>query len=370
MGTQQIQSYLRLHLVENVGPKTFRRLVEAFGGVEGVVAAGPGAWGRVKGIGPKKVANLSAVGDAEIDEELAEADRLGVRILTLEDDDYPTALKNIFDPPPVLYVRGRMEPNDAVAIGVVGSRRCTHYGTEQAERFGGLLGRAGFTVVSGGARGIDTSAHRGALAAGGRTLVVCGCGLSTNYPPENEKFFDKIVAEDCGALVSELPMKTAVLGGNFPSRNRIISGLSLGVLVVEAGLPSGALITARQAAEQGKEVFAVPGRADSPLSAGTNQLLRDGAHLTADLDDILSPLGEVGAKIRPVESDEAPIPVGLDETEQKLFDALANGALSLDELIRRTDIETGPAAAAMTILVIKGAVAQQPGNVFARKRKK
>ena len=270
----------------------------------------------------------------------------------------------------MLYVRGRLEPNDAVALGVVGSRRCTHYGAEQSERFGALLGRAGFTVVSGGARGIDTAAHRGALAAGGRTIVVCGCGLSTSYPPENEKFFDKIVAEDRGALVSELPMKVAVMGGNFPMRNRIISGLSLGVLVVEAALPSGALITARQAAEQGKEVFAVPGRVDSPLSAGTNQLLRDGAHLTTDLDDILSPLGEVGAKIRPPEPDVAPVPIGLDETEQKLFDALANGALSLDELIRRTDVETGPAAAAMTILVIKGAVAQQPGNVFARKRNK
>ena len=370
MGSQQIRSYLRLHLAENIGPKTFHRLVEAFGGVEGVVAAGPGAWRAMKGIGPKTLENLSAVGEAEIDEELTEANRRGARILCLEDDDYPAALKNIFDPPPVLYVRGRLEPNDAVALGVVGSRRCTHYGAEQSERFGGLLGRAGFTVVSGGARGIDTAAHRGALAAGGRTIVVCGCGLSTSYPPENEKFFDKIVAEDRGALVSELPMKVAVLGGNFPMRNRIISGLSLGVLVVEAGLPSGALITARQAAEQGKDVFAVPGRVDSPLSAGTNQLLRDGAHLTADLDDILSPLGEVGAKIRPAEPDVAPAPIGLDETEQKLFDALANGALSLDELIRRTDVETGPAAAAMTILVIKGAVAQQPGNVFARKRNK
>ncbi|MBN1556438.1 MAG: DNA-processing protein DprA [Phycisphaerae bacterium] len=362
-----IRAYLRLALAEGVGPKTFQRMTEAFGGVEQAVAASPGAWKRVEGVGPKKLDALLAVTEDQIDEELTEAGRLGVRIFCLDDDDYPAVLKQTSNPPPLLYIRGRLEPADAVALGVVGSRRCTHYGAEQAERFGGLLGRAGLTVISGGARGVDTAAHTGALRAGGRTVAVMGCGLSTHYPPENEKLFEKIVAEDRGALLSELPMKTAVLAGNFPTRNRIISGLSLGVLVVEAALPSGALITAREAAEQGREIFAVPGKVDSPMSAGTHQLLRDGAHLAADLDDILGPLGDVGRKIHPPEPDAKAIPTGLDDMETLLIQALAEGPRHLDDLVHYTGVETGKAAAAMTMLVLKGAVKQQPGNVFARK---
>ena len=363
-----VRSYLRLALAEKVGPKTFRSLVDAFGSVEAAVSASPGSWKQIPGVGPKKLESLMSVTEERIEEEFAEADRQGVRIFCLEDDDYPAALKQTSNPPPLLFVRGRLEPADTVSLGVVGSRRCTHYGAEQAERFGGLLGRAGMTVVSGGARGIDTAAHRGALRAGGRTVAVMGCGLSTVYPPENEKLFEQIVAEDRGALVSELPMKTAVLAGNFPTRNRIISGLSLGVLVIEAALPSGALITAREASEQGREVFAVPGRVDSPMSAGTHQLLRDGAHLATDLDDILAPLGDVGRAIQPPEPDAEAIPTGLDETEGKLIAALIEGPRSLDDLTRRTGISIGTAAAAMTMLVLKGAVQQQPGNIFARKR--
>lgn len=366
---KRVRSYLRLALAENIGPKTFRSLVDAFGGVESAVSASPGAWKRVEGIGPKKLESLLSVTEEQIDEELTEAERLGATIYCLEDDEYPAPLKQTPNPPSLLYVRGRLDPTDAVSLGVVGSRRCTHYGAEQAERFGGLLGRAGLTVISGGARGVDTAAHRGALRAGGRTVAVMGCGLSTVYPSENEKLFEQIISEDRGALVSELPMKTSVLSGNFPMRNRIISGLSLGVLVVEAALPSGALITAREASEQGREVFAVPGRADSPMSAGTHQLLRDGAHLVIDLDDLLGPLGDVGRAIHPPEPDIEAIPTGLDERETKLFTALADGPRSLDELAQHTGVATGPAAAAMTMLVLKGAVQQQPGNVFARKRR-
>ncbi|MBN1943041.1 MAG: DNA-processing protein DprA [Phycisphaerae bacterium] len=367
---EQVRPYLRLTLAENVGPKTFRSLVDAFGGAEEAADASMGAWQRVEGVGPKKALALQAVTDGMIEEELAEADRLGVRIFRLEDDEYPAALKKIPDPPPLLYVRGRLEPADAVALGVVGSRRCTHYGLEQAERFGGLLGRAGLTVVSGGARGIDTAAHNGALRAGGRTVAVMGCGLSTNYPPENAALFERIIAEDRGALISELPMKTAVLSGNFPTRNRIISGLSLGVLVIEAALPSGALITAREAAEQGREVFAVPGRVDSPMSAGTHQLLRDGAHLVADLDDVLGPLGDAGRAIHPPAPDAEAIPSGLDDLETALLAVLSEGPCNLDDLTRRTGTPIGQAAAAMTMLVLKGYVRQQPGNIFARKKNK
>ena len=348
----------------------FRRLIEVFGSVQAAVEAGPHQWRKVKGIGSKTVDDLSAVTDEQIDAELAQADRHGVTILCLADEEYPAALKMIYDPPPVLYVLGELEPQDATAVGVVGARRCTHYGAEQAERFGALLGRAGFTVVSGGARGIDTAVHRGALSADGRTIAVMGCGLSTIYPPENEKLFNEI-ADGRGAVISEIPMDFETRAANFHGRNRIISGLSVGVVVVEAALRSGSLITARQAAEQGRIVFAVPGRVDSPLSGGTNQLIRDGAILAADLDDILDNLGHVGEAMAADEDAEGGLlamPTGMNESETALLEALAEGELGLDELSRRTELASGAAAAAMTMLVLKGLVTQQPGNVFARKR--
>ena len=263
-----------------------------------------------------------------------------------------------------------MEPADALAVAIVGSRRCTHYGLEQAQRFGGLLGRAGFTVISGGARGIDAAAHHGALEAGGRTIAVMGCGLCEIYPPENRKLFDDILASGRGAILSELPMRTAVLAGNFPTRNRIISGLSLGVLVVEAARRSGSLITAREAGEQGRSVFAVPGRVDSATSQGANELIRGGAALVQDLDDILHELGQVGEKMAVAEDAAAPalLPANLSDAERTLAAALEEGPLNLDELLRRTRIPTGQAASAMTMLLLKGLVVQSAGNVFERKR--
>ena len=364
-----MRAYLRLHLAEGVGAVTFGKLTDAFGSVEAAAAAGPGRWRQVEGVGPKKIEALGQVTEELIDRELAEVAKLGATILCLEDDAYPAAMKTIHDPPPVLYVLGHLRPTDAVAMGIVGSRRCTHYGAEQAERFGQLLGRAGFTVVSGGARGIDTAAHRGAVAAGGRTIAVMGCGLATFYPPENAKLFQRIVDEDAGAIVSEIPVARGVESRNFPKRNRIISGLSLGVLIVEAAKRSGSLITAREADEQGRAVFALPGRVDSPLSYGTNALIRDGITLVQNLDDILDQLGDVGEKMAIEEAPEAAIPAGLADSEQQLLTALGDGERSLDELVRATDIPSGPAASAMTMLVLKGLVVQRPGNVFARKRR-
>jgi DNA processing protein len=366
-GTDLKRLHLRLHLAEGVGAITFRRLVDAFGGAEQVFAAGPREWQGVDGVGPKTADAMSAVTDEQIDEELAEAGKRGVRILLSDDAEYPAALKTIYDWPAVLYVRGELRPSDAIALGVVGSRHCTHYGAEQAERFGQLLGRAGFTIVSGGARGIDTAAHRGALAAGGRTVAVMGCGLTRTYPPENAKLFEQIVSDGRGAIISELPMRTAVLPGNFPTRNRIISGMSLGVLVVEAARHSGALITAKEGAEQGRTVFAVPGRVDSTMSQGTHELIRGGAVLVQGLEDILDQLGEVGSKMAPREAESSPmLPLaGLDQTETSLLDILKEGPLSLDELVRRSGLDSGKVASSMTMLVIKGAVVQQPGSVFA-----
>lgn len=364
--TKHLRAYLRVHLAAGVGAIIFRRLIEAFGDAETAVAASQGQLKAVQGVGVKIAAGLAAVTDEQIDAELDEARRCGVEILCAEDEAYPAALKTIYDYPPVLYVRGRLEPTDAVAMAIVGARRCTYYGMEQAERFGQLLGRAGFTIVSGGARGIDTAAHHGALSCEGRTIAVMGCGLRETYPSDNEKLFEQILATDSGAIISELPMSTAVKSENFPRRNRIISGLSLGVLVVEAARRSGALITARLAAEQGRDVFVLPGRVDSPLSQGANELIRDGAILTQNLEDILEHLGEVGRKMAPPEAPATqPVPAGLDAAENTLLAALRPGSLSMDELARRTGLDSGKVASAMTMLVLKGLIVQRPGNIFA-----
>jgi len=368
---ERVRSYLRLTLADGVGAVLFARLAKAFGEPAAVPVHSPSLLRKVEGIGEKTARSIADLDESLIDEELAEAARCRVTILTDQDDDYPAALKTIFDRPPLLYVRGALESADAIALGVVGSRRCTHYGMEQAERFGQLLGRAGLTVVSGGARGIDTAAHRGSLTADGRTIAVMGCGLSQTYPPENHAFFEQVIEQGKGALLSELPMRTAVLGGNFPMRNRIISGLSLGVLVVEAARRSGSLITAKEAAEQGRVVFALPGRVDSPLSQGANQLIRDGAILVQNLDDILEHLEHVGAKMTPAPEEIAPqplLPLALGGEEAALADALTAGALSLDELVAKTRLPTAKVAAAMTMLVLKGVVKQKPGSVFSRAR--
>ncbi|MFW6132433.1 MAG: DNA-processing protein DprA [Planctomycetota bacterium] len=370
MDATKRRATIRLHLAEGVGGTTLGRLREAFGGAAAAVAASPAQLRAVKGIGEKTAAAVAAVTDAQVDDELAAAERAGVCVLVRGEAGYPRALETIHDPPEVLYVRGELRDTDAVAVGIVGARRCSHYGMEQAGRFGELLGRAGFTVVSGGARGIDTAAHRGALGSGGRTVAVMGCGLSRTYPRENRELFERIVTDGRGAIVSELPMGLDIRAGNFHARNRIISGLSLGVLVVEAARRSGSLITARQADEQGRLVFAVPGRVDSPTSAGTNELIRDGATLVQNLDDLLEQLGPVGAEMGEAPHAEAPpMPAGLSDAETKLVEALGGGELTLDELTRRTGVPSARVAASMTMLVIKGAVAQKPGNVFAIKRR-
>src|SRR5690606_27078295 len=223
--------------------------------------------------------------------ELEQARALGVTLLSLEDADYPPLLREIPNPPLVLYMKGDLQPRDLNAVAIVGSRKCSHYGREQAERFGSLLAGAGVTVISGGARGVDSAAHRGAIRhPDGRTIAVLGCGIDITYPPENQSLFEQIAAR--GAVISEYPIGTQPLAENFPRRNRIVSGMSRGVLVIEADTRSGALITARQAADDhNRPVMAIPGRVDNPLSAGPHALIRDGATLVTSLEDILDALG-------------------------------------------------------------------------------
>ncbi|MHC4753390.1 MAG: DNA-processing protein DprA, partial [Planctomycetota bacterium] len=271
-----IEKWLKLIRAEGVGPTTFAKLIKHFGSADIVLGASVRELTKIEGIGFKTAERIAATRDKfDPAGELELARKLGIWIIDLDDNRYPPALKRIYDPPPVLYIKGSLTRQDNLSISIVGSRQCSLYGQEQSSRLAHFLSSAGFTICSGMARGIDTSAHQGALSAGGRTIAVQGCGLANVFPPENKKLFE-LIAES-GACMSELPLEYEPLPENFPPRNRIIAGLSLGTIVVEAGLRSGALITARAALDYNREVMAVPGKIDSPLSKGAHQLIKQGA---------------------------------------------------------------------------------------------
>jgi DNA processing protein len=277
----------------------------------------------------------------------------------------------------VLYVRGTLEARDLYALAVVGSRRCSHYGREQAERFGTLLAQAGMTVVSGGARGIDSAAHRGALLPPeGRTIAVLGCGVDIDYPPENQALFNQIAGR--GAVVSEFAMGQPPLKENFPRRNRIISGLSRGVLVVEADVASGALITARQACDDhGRPVFAIPGRVDNPMSAGPHSLIRDGAVLVAGLEDILQGLGPVPeqamVEISPSPTVESARPVveeiSLTDSQSRIVAGIDDDPTDLDKIITASDLPAEVVLQELTLLTLRGVVKRVDGQNYVRGRR-
>lgn len=369
--------HLRWSLTPEVGPVLFGRLIECFGSAQQALGASAARLEQVDGIGATtadKIARGRETADVAGEVELAA--RYGVRIICRDDEEYPKALLHIPDPPICLYIRGRIEPEDAVAIGVVGSRRCTLYGREQANRFGFQLASQGVTVVSGLARGVDGESHKGAIAAGGRTLAVLGNGLSTVYPPEHKELADRIVQQ--GAVLSELPMATSPGSGNFLPRNRLIAGLSLGVLVVEAARRSGSLTTGRLANEYNREVFALPGRVDSEFSQGTNALIRDQhAKCVTCADDILSELGEVGEALSsgqdtPSQEQTAasPATAGLKPEEEALYDALGRQEQSIEMLAEATGLPAARIASMLITLQLRGLARQLPGNLFVRSGRK
>jgi DNA processing protein len=355
-------AYIALNMIDGVGPVRVRALLERFGSPEAILEASRHDLRQVTGIGEEVARHITGWREAiDLDAELARIEQAGIRVVTRDDADYPSHLREIYDPPLALYLRGTLSERDKLAVGMVGSRRTTLYGQEMARKLSYQLARAGVTVVSGLARGIDTAAHTGALQAKGRTVAVIGCGIDVVYPPENKKLAEQIV-EKGGAVVSEFPFGVKPDRQNFPMRNRIISGWSLGVVVVEANLKSGALITAKQAYEQGREVFAVPGRADSILSRGTNQLIKDGAKLTEDVEDIL---GEFGY-LFPREKAEPDTVIELTDLERQVIKAIGDEEVLVDEIIRATGLTSASVSATLLGLEMKRVVKQLPGRQYAR----
>ncbi|HLD82430.1 MAG TPA: DNA-processing protein DprA [Candidatus Omnitrophota bacterium] len=280
-----LEALVGLNLVGGIGSIRLGKLLKFFSRPQDILKVSAEKLMGVSGIGQEIANKICGIKKEDVGKEFSLAKKQGLRIIILDDEDYPENLKNIPDPPIVLYTKGKLLPQDKLAIGIVGSRRASFYGLSCAEKFAADLAKQGFTIVSGMARGIDTCAHRGALKQAGRTLAVMGSGFNQIYPPENKELADEISKN--GAVISEFPINEKPLKENFPRRNRVISGLSLAVLVVEAARNSGALITADFALEQGRDVFALPGKIDSSASFGTNGLIKQGAKLVSCVDDIL-----------------------------------------------------------------------------------
>jgi DNA processing protein len=358
---------LRLSLVDGVGPRIRQLLLTRFESPQAVFAAPQSALLDVDGVGPKIAAAILAAGHSNYAEAEWERCRsLGIDLILREDPGYPAALGRICDPPGVLFCRGKLEPRDELAVAIVGSRRCTVYGRQQAERLAGALARAGLTIISGLARGIDAAAHRGALEAGGRTLAVLGTGLAKIYPPEHAELAASVTSH--GAILAEVPLDTAPLPGLFPQRNRIIAGLSMGVVVVEASRNSGALHTVRHALEQGREVFAVPGRIDSLASEGCHDIIRDGATLVRHADDILQGLGPLTAPVQsaPDQSVHTARELLLDDQERRILNLVPLDPVHVDEILRSAGIEASRALATLTVLEMRRLVRRLPGSQYCR----
>jgi DNA processing protein len=385
MNEDTLKYWIALKAVEEVGCVGFKTLLKAFSSPKAVFSASAQILKAIPGIGQKTADHIRAFSDWGMAErEVALAGKLGITIVTCEDPLYPKNLLNIYDFPPFLYVKGSLCPEE-IPVAVVGSRLASAYGRYTTERLSRELALKGITIVSGLARGIDAAAHRGALAGKGRTIAVLGCGLDVVYPPENEKLADGITAH--GALITEFPFGTPPNAPNFPARNRIISGLSFGVVVVEAGEKSGSLITARLAAEQGRSVFAVPGAIDTAGSRGTHHLIKQGAKLIENVDDILEEILPQALGLPALSEKQPRIPLpdatqsdpetmnappaadiaGLGETERKLFAMVPQKPVEIDTLIITSGFAPQEVLKGLLILELRGLIRQLPGKMFVRK---
>ena len=372
MDFDDLKYWIALKSIPGVGNVTFPALVDKFGSLRAIFNTSAPQLATTHGISKKAATAIACFKDWDkINLELDRTLKADIKIITYQDELYPAKLINIYDRPALIYVKGTLT-KDEINIAMVGSRQASTYGKYTTEKISRELSIKGITIVSGLARGIDAAAHRGALTGQGRTIAVMGSGLDVIYPPENKKLFVEIVQN--GAVISEYPLGTPPLASNFPARNRIISGMSYGVVVVEAGEKSGSLITARLALEQGREVFAVPGSIDSAGARGTNKLIKQGAKLIENIDDILEDILPQIEKTAPpsatsVESTveiEIPITTKLSAIEQIIIDLISTNNLQVDEIIAATELATAEALSSLMSLELKGIIKQHPGKFFTR----
>lgn len=364
------EALIALNMVEHVGPVRLRKLLDHFDGDPvAILRASPNQLGAIHGIGTD-TAEAVAGWERNVDlaGELRRIASYGCRVVTQLDAEYPAHLREIYDPPPVLYVKGTLKPEDRNGIALVGSRQTTTYGLETARKLAYQLAYTGVTVVSGGARGIDTSAHQGALTAKGRTVAVLGTGINLVFPPENAELFERISAS--GAVVTQFPFNRPADKQSFPIRNRIVAGMTLGTVVIEANLSSGALITANFATEYGRQIFAVPGRIDSPRSKGCHDLIKKGAKLCEGVEDILSEFEYLfppsNRAASPAETGQLP-GLTLSDTEARILNSLAGAEeRAIDEVIRATGLAASTVSVALFSLEMKRLVRQLPGKMFLR----
>jgi DNA processing protein len=358
-----------LSLVEGIGARTYQRLLQRFGSATAILNASKSDLTGYEFLKAETAVNLvSARKNLDSAVVIDYCNRNNITIISLKDDRYPPPLLSIPDPPPVLYVKGELLEQDAFSVAVIGTRRCSDYGKRQTKRLTAALASHGLTIISGLALGIDGIAHRTALQSGGRTIAVIGSGLSRIYPPEHENLAEAIVAGG-GAVLSEYPPLHPSAKWTFPQRNRIVSGLALGVLIIEAPLKSGAMISARLAGEQGRDIFAVPGKIDSPNSAGCHRLIRDGSYLTESADDVLNVLGPLRKPVTLPGKTEAmrhPNEVTLNDIEETVLHCVQTAATSLESIVSASSLEIHQVIAALDILERKGMIRQLLPTVFAR----
>lgn len=365
------EAFVALNLIEGIGPIRARSLVDFFGDAPAVLSASKSQLLQVRNIGAETADAICAwEKNVDLAGEMQRLADFGCRVIIQSDEEYPAALREIYDPPLVLYVKGSLSPKDKNSIALVGSRQTTHYGIETARKLAYQLAYVGVTVVSGGARGIDTAAHQGALAAKGRTICVLGTGINIVFPPENKELFERIAGN--GAVMTQFPFNRNGDKQSFAIRNRIVAGMTLGTVVVEADLQSGALITSNFATEYGRQVFAVPGRIDSPRSRGCHDLIKKGAKLCEGAEDILSEFEYLfPSSNRPPSPGETGVlpALELSENEQRVLDTLRkDDDTSIDEVIRKSGLPSSAVSVALLSLEMKRVVKQLPGKLFIRNR--
>jgi len=365
------EAFIALNMIEGVGPVRVRSLLEHFGDAPKILSASKSALTRVRNVGDEVAEKISSWEKSiDLAGELKRVADFGCHVLIQSDESYPPLLREIYDPPVVLYVKGGLMAKDKNAVAMVGSRMTTHYGIETARKLAYQLAYVGVTVVSGGARGIDTAAHQGALSGKGRTVAVLGTGINLIAPPENAELFERIAAN--GAVVTQFPFNRPADKQSFPIRNRIVAGMTLGTVVVEANFTSGALITANFATEYGRQIFAVPGRIDSPRSKGCHDLIKKGAKLCEGVEDILSEfeyLFPASNKLATASETGVLPALELNENEQKIFAAVQlNDETSIDEIIRACGLPSSAVNVALFSLEMKRLVKQLPGKLFVRNK--